>query len=120
MTADEARGFTDVQSQKTGLAGWGPTAVGAIAGPMAGLAANVGISALDASRQASYAQSRYGIEASQGRRDSATSSFSGGTGSGSSRPALATSPGSTTTPTYWQPASYGFGMYDSHLKGLLS
>ena len=120
MTADQARGFQNVQSQKTGLAGWGPSAVGAIAGPMAGLAANLGISALDASRQASYAQSRYGIETSQGRRDNATNSFSGNNGSGSSRPVLATSPGTNTTPTYWQPASYGFGTYDSHLKGLLS
>ena len=118
MTADEARGYQDVQGQKTGLASWGGTAVGMVAGPAVGAMTNLGITAVDHARQASYAQSRYGINVSEGRRDTASKSFSGNSGSG--RPGSLTGSQTTSPTTGWQPSTIGFGEYDSHLKGLLA
>ncbi|MCF1437221.1 MAG: hypothetical protein LPD71_00190 [Shewanella sp.] len=116
MTAEESRGFTDVQGKKTGLSGLAGLLAGITLGPTAGAMATLGITALDHARQAQYAQERYGINESQSRRDDATTSFSGNSGfANKSSVNLTTSP-----PKYWEPSSIGFGEYDSHIKGLLA
>lgn len=118
MTPDAQRAYEAAMGSRPTTA----TTAGGIAGKMAGIPGqpvNVGVELANTAAMDSFVNSfNPDSSARTSRRSSAVSAFSPGN-SGARSSLAATTPSQSPNVSSWEPASYGFGDYGSHVKGLL-